>query len=356
MAGVALLVLQLVSLSLSQKVPRISFISGPEVVTDLGSSVDLACSVENGKEYPIQWIKVKGEQKADYQYFPLSLGPTLVVRDQRFNISYTSEPSSPTSITVQIKNVKEVDDAIYQCQVIIGMEKKITKEVRLRVKTPVVIFPNSTSSLTIVEGQAVNLNCLASGFPAPSIVWQRTDKKVFFTGKLTYPGSSVKFGNVKRGDRGDYQCKADNNVGDPKTYDLSLNVRFGPTIRVIRPRIMQAEQYDVTLQCEIESFPAPAINWMKEGEVIYNNERQTVTHFTKGDTVTLSTLKIYKLTPSDYGIYKCEASNKHGEKSEGVELLTTNIPVPQAAYGGGSSHLKSVLSILVPVILAVILL
>ena len=92
----------LVVATVAQKTPKISFISGPEVVTDLGKiekhsdlvfiaksagkSADLVCKVENGKEYPINWIKISGDKKEDYEYFPLSTGKTLAIRDQRFNL------------------------------------------------------------------------------------------------------------------------------------------------------------------------------------------------------------------------------------------------------------------------------
>ena len=57
----------------------------------LGKSADLVCKVENGKEYPINWIKISGDKKEDYEYFPLSTGKTLAIRDQRFNLRYQHE-------------------------------------------------------------------------------------------------------------------------------------------------------------------------------------------------------------------------------------------------------------------------
>ena len=54
----------------------------------LGKSADLVCKVENGKEYPINWIKISGDKKEDYEYFPLSTGKTLAIRDQRFNLRF----------------------------------------------------------------------------------------------------------------------------------------------------------------------------------------------------------------------------------------------------------------------------
>ena len=56
--------------------------------------------------------------------------------------------------------------------------------------------------------------------------------------------------------------------------------------------MMQAEGYDVVLQCEIDAFPAPAINWIKEGKKLANDDKHLVAHFSKGVTHTLTTLKV----------------------------------------------------------------
>ena len=47
-------------------------------------------------------------------------------------------------------------------QVIVGIGNKITKEVRLRVKTPVAILDSSTAKLTVVEGEEAKLECKVS--------------------------------------------------------------------------------------------------------------------------------------------------------------------------------------------------
>lgn len=333
----------LLGVTTAQKTPKISFISGPEVVTDLGKSADLVCKVENGKEYPINWIKISGDKKEDYEYFPLSTGKTLAIRDQRFNLSYESL-SSELSITLQINRIEEIDSAIYQCQVIVGIGNKITKQVQLRVKIPVKIQENSTSNLTVIEGQRASLDCLATGFPAPKVEWARKDGKVLNTGKLKYSGSSLQFTRVERSDRGEYLCVAENKVGSPQNLSTTLTIRFGPKIIVPRPRMQQAEGYDVILQCEMDAFPSPAIDWTKGENTIVNDDKHSVVHFSKGETITLSTLKIQSLTSTDFGSYQCVATNAHGSDTQTVELTKTKIPIPEAAYGGSLPNKSSFIS------------
>ena len=101
LATTLVLVVNLVEVA-GQKTPTISFISGAgsgEVVTDLGKKAELTCQVmwtndfnhddhnindigrglelfynldftnqvKNGKEYPINWIKISGDKKEEYE-------------------------------------------------------------------------------------------------------------------------------------------------------------------------------------------------------------------------------------------------------------------------------------------------
>ena len=74
----------------------------------------------------------------------------------------------------------EEDDAVYLCQVKVGINDMITERVKLNVKTPVKILDSSTTELTVVEGQSASMECDTSGYPAPAVEWSRTDGRVMF--------------------------------------------------------------------------------------------------------------------------------------------------------------------------------
>ena len=38
--------------------PTISFITQPEIVTDIGGTVEMKCSVQYGEDYPVVWMKL----------------------------------------------------------------------------------------------------------------------------------------------------------------------------------------------------------------------------------------------------------------------------------------------------------
>lgn len=56
---------------------------------------------------------------------------------------------------------------------VIGLHNIISAEVELKVRGPPMIHDNSTSSMVVMEGQQVILECYASGYPSPRIFWKR---------------------------------------------------------------------------------------------------------------------------------------------------------------------------------------
>ncbi|XP_023327472.1 lachesin [Eurytemora carolleeae] len=207
-----------------------------------------------------------------------------------------------------------------------------------RVRLPAEIHSNQTSEQTVVEGEDIVLNCPATGYPHPRVEWRRKDRKVLpDTSSVKLYGETLQIDSVRREDRGEYSCTADNQVSAPVSKHFTLKVRFGPRISVPRPRVHQALSHGVSLVCDIEAYPAPAITWTKNGVSIVNEENYFVVHFSRGDTLTASTVKIDYLNPDHFGIYECHASNIHGEATQRLELIQTKIPIPVAHYGSGVS-------------------
>lgn len=73
---------------------------------------------------------------------------------------------------------------------------------------------------------------------------------------------------MKKEDRGTYYCIAENSVGKPDKKIFDLEVEFAPIISVPRPKVAQALEYDIELECRVEGYPAPAITWYKDNKQI----------------------------------------------------------------------------------------
>lgn len=172
----------------------------------------------------------------------------------------------------------------------------------------------------------------------------------------TYVGNILKINSVKKEHRGTYYCVADNGVSKGDRRNINLEVEFAPVVSIPRPRLGQALQYDMDLECHIEAYPPPAVVWTKDDIVLSNNQHYAISHFATADEFTDSTLRVITIEKRQYGDYVCKAVNKLGQAEAKVNLFETVVPVcPPAcgqAYFGGAGYLAASSIILAAVILA----
>lgn len=171
---VALLFTILPMFSLALRTPTISYIT-QEQIKDIGGTVELKCAVQFAEEYSVNWVKI-GSDSAVF----LSTGSTMVLKDSRFSLRHDQ---ASTTYTLQIKDLQETDAGRYQCEVVLSVSNRVTGEVLLSVRRPPIISDNSTQSIVATEGQAVQMECFAGGYPTPTITWRRENNAILPTGK-----------------------------------------------------------------------------------------------------------------------------------------------------------------------------
>lgn len=120
---------------------------------------------------------------------------------------------------------------------------------------------------------------------------------------------------------------ADNGVSKGDKRNVHLEVEFAPVITIPHPRLGQALQYDMDLECHIEAYPPPAIVWLKDDIILSNNQHYRVSHFPTSDEYTDSTLRVVTIEKRQYGDYVCRAINKLGQSESRVHLFETVVPV-----------------------------
>lgn len=178
---------------------------------------------------------------------------------------------------------------------------------------------------------------------------------VSIQGGATYTGNVLKIKSVKKEDRGTYYCVADNGVSKGDRRNVNLEIEFAPVVTIPRPRLGQALQYDMDLECHIEAYPPPAIVWIKDETHLSNNQHYSISHFATADEFTDSTLRVITIEKRQFGDYYCRATNKLGSYEAKVNLFETSIPTcPPAcsqtySFGGAESITISFLSVVVGV-------
>lgn len=311
------------------------------------------CSVLYGLEYPVLWMK----QSQGAPPIPLSESSSLIIRDNRFSLRYDT---ASATYTLQLKDVQTSDEARYECQIIVGINNKVTESLYLRVLEPPVIHDNSTRSIVVDEFNPATLECSARGSPNPRIEWRRENNAVLPTGGIIYRGNTLKIHSVKKEDRGTYFCVADNDVGKPAKRNVALEVEFPPNIVDDIPNrvISQAAGYEVGLVCSVESFPPATITWIHDGiQRSINNKDYNVYKGAGVDGHVTSNLRIKELSPDTTGEYVCKAANKLGqtETKFKVEMgWERNCDVGSCAYSSQTITLPNPKTVLLLLLLPVL--
>jgi len=305
--------------------PTIGFIS-PDIVADIGEAVELVCTVKNGQDHPILWMKL--EMGRSKNPVPLSTGEQILFKDSRYELDVDIAAGTYKLI---ISKVEKIDGGKYQCQVVTHPETMVTADVDLKVRTSPVIDESSDSTISQEAGKTADLECEADGYPSPKVSWRRQDGKLLPNGEETLANTKLSIPNVQRTNKGSYVCTASNGVGTAKERILDLVVGFAPTIEIPRPKVSQAAYYEAHLECHIRAFPATLINWHfvsgNESVLIGNDGNHFINHYAESDELVISTMKIYSVNKEDFGQYTCEAGNKYGKTAQDLELYESSIPI-----------------------------
>ncbi|XP_067846589.1 hemicentin-1 isoform X2 [Heptranchias perlo] len=174
-----------------------------------------------------------------------------------------------------------------------------------------------------IEGAPIKLPCKARGVPKPSIVWSKNGELISqHEGKFsTESDGSLLISSPTGEETGEFVCTATNAAGYA-SRKVQLTVYVKP--RVITEsrggseggspkEISVIEGEDVTLPCEVQSFPPPIINWAKN--------MQLISPFSPRHTqLSSGSMKIIETRLSDSGLYLCVATNIAGNVTQYIKL------------------------------------
>ncbi|KAM8994444.1 neural cell adhesion molecule L1-like protein isoform 6-T17 [Ara ararauna] len=206
----------------------------------------------------------------------------------------------------------------------------VTKANFIKERKPRLLIPpesaGSSSSVTVIKGGVLLLECIAEGLPTPHLNW------VKITGNLPKDepetenfGKILKIDHVTTADEGTYQCTASNPMGRAK-HEFHVHVEEPPQW-IKKP---QGGVYSVgtnlVLLCEAIGNPEPTIQWKFNGMPI--DTPDTVWVFagrTFRGRISAREISLTNLQLQDSAVYQCEASNKHGTILASANVNVLNI-------------------------------
>ncbi|XP_050428985.1 lachesin-like isoform X2 [Adelges cooleyi] len=289
----------------------------PNVTVSVGRDALLACVVDNLRGYKVAWVRV------DTQTI-LSIHHNVITQNLRVTLSYNDH----RSWYLHIRDVHEEDRGWYMCQV--NTDPMRSRQGYLQVVVPPSIVDKETSTDMVVrEASNATLICKASGYPEPYVMWRREDGD-----DINYNGDTVNFVDgevlhitrVSRLHMGAYLCIASNGVPPSISKRVTLKVQFPPMLTISNQLVGGYIGQDIKLECHTEAFPTSINFWTTEkGDMIVSGEKYEAVSTDNGYNKYM-VLKIRKLSPQDFGSYKCVAKNSLGETDGFIKL--DQIPIP----------------------------
>ncbi|XP_059848703.1 immunoglobulin superfamily member 10 [Hypanus sabinus] len=168
-----------------------------------------------------------------------------------------------------------------------------------------------------ISGDALSLNCSASGSPVPTIAWTTPSGLVLNRPQINakyilFENGTLTIREISTHDRGNYMCKARNNAGVSSLVTPVLVMAYAPRITngpptSIHPRVGSPIQ----LNCMAIGIPKPEIVWELPNHMVlstFGKVRPTGREYLHPQ----GTLVIHRVSITDSGTYKCTARSRLG--------------------------------------------
>ncbi|XP_047623053.1 immunoglobulin superfamily DCC subclass member 4 isoform X6 [Phacochoerus africanus] len=224
---------------------------------------------------------------------------------------------------LQILDVQEDDAGSYRCVATNSAHQHISQEALLRVarrgsllSTGVqdVVIVAAPENTTVVSGQSVVMECVASADPTPIVSWVRQDGKPISTDVIVLGRTNLLITSAQPRHSGVYVCRANK----PRTRDFAtaaaeLRVLAAPAISQAPEALSRTRASTARFVCRASGEPRPALRWLHNGAPLRPNGRVKV----QGGG---GSLVITQIGLQDAGYYQCVAENNAGTACAAAQL------------------------------------
>ncbi|XP_068231428.1 hemicentin-1-like [Palaemon carinicauda] len=258
-----------------------------------GRSVKLECDVEGGFPTPEVVWRFKDELVVPGSNFYLQDHDLIIDR-----------------VTVDLAGQ-------YQCEASNSVGK-VTKQYNMDVtETPFIAGGSSIETITVVEGETAELQCLASGQPRPVMFWFKEGSTIKIDDNVgvSVDGKTLGIDVVDRNDAGMYTCFASNIAGN-HSKDYFLQVLQPPQLLDAPNEILAVSGEVVNLICSFTGFPSPTIRWYFEDTALPTDH----------SLLPSGGVQVSPVRPEHVGNYTCAAENEAGKANHTFPLTVQTPP------------------------------
>ncbi|XP_072930145.1 papilin isoform X3 [Epargyreus clarus] len=258
---------------------------------------------------------------------------------------------------LEIVSIYRNDSGVYIC-IANNPLGTASQEVNLLVNDPeegpAGIAGAANAVVTGEAGRAVNIRCLAYGYPPPTIYWYRgrNGPMVPYSSALYEArGNVLQIRSLIPETLGEYICMAYNGIGKPAEWPVSVqterearssstperptdasttaapttpDIQFPlytvpVTTRIVAERTTVYAGAEVNLPCAVDGYPLPDVYWTKDSVRLVPTDRMMVTD---------ARLTISNANINDSGEYGCHASNPYSSHSSTVQITVEGLYIP----------------------------
>ncbi|XP_072868339.1 immunoglobulin superfamily DCC subclass member 4 isoform X4 [Chlorocebus sabaeus] len=243
--------------------------------------------------------------------------PAPIISWEKDQVTLPEEPRLimlPNGV-LQILDVQESDAGPYRCVATNSASQRFSQEALLSVahrgslastRGQDVVIVAAPENTTVVSGQSVVMECVASADPTPFVSWVRQDGKPISTDVIVLGRTNLLIASAQPRHSGVYVCRANK----PRTRDFAtaaaeLRVLAAPAITQAPEALSRTRASTARFVCRASGEPQPALRWLHNGAPLRPNGRVKV----QGGG---GSLVITQIGLQDAGYYQCVAENIAG--------------------------------------------
>ncbi|XP_071406307.1 neural cell adhesion molecule L1-like protein isoform X1 [Pithys albifrons albifrons] len=197
----------------------------------------------------------------------------------------------------------------------------VTKANFIKERKPKLLIPpesaGSSSSVTVIKGGVLLLECIAEGLPTPHLNWVKiVGNMPKDRAKTENFEKRLKIEDVTAADEGMYQCTASNPMGTTR-HEFHVHVEEPPQWLKKPEGGVYSVGTNLVLLCEAIGNPEPSIRWKLNGMPIDSR--------TFRGRISTREISLTNLQLQDSAVFQCEATNKHGTILASANVNVLNI-------------------------------